>query len=57
MKIKMYPLIATIVEQGVQRQGTSRAHKHTDTPERGDNQAVRGAVHHAAALTNTLRLI
>ena len=32
MKIKMYPLIAAIVEEGV-RAGYSRAHKHTDTPD------------------------
>ena len=31
MKIKMYSLIETIVEQGTEA-GYDRAHKHTDTP-------------------------
>lgn len=31
MKVKMYPLIEQIVEQGIGA-GWNRAHKHTDTP-------------------------
>ena len=31
MKVKMYPLIQQIVEQGTYA-GYHRAHKHTDTP-------------------------
>ena len=31
MKVKMYPLIERIVEQGIES-GWYRAHKHTDTP-------------------------
>ena len=31
MKVKMYPLIERIVEEGVDA-GWDRAHKHTDTP-------------------------
>ena len=32
MKIKMYPLIERIVEEGINA-GWDRAHKHTDTPD------------------------
>tara|TARA_R110000764_G_scaffold203297_1_gene288525 strand:+ start:3954 stop:4136 length:183 start_codon:yes stop_codon:yes gene_type:complete len=32
MKVKMYPLIERIVEEGVDA-GYLRAHKHTDTPD------------------------
>ena len=31
MKVKMYPLIEQIVQQGIEA-GYLRAHKHTDTP-------------------------
>jgi len=32
MKVKIYPLIEQIVEQGIDA-GWNRAHKHTDTPD------------------------
>tara|TARA_R110000737_G_scaffold80509_1_gene112713 strand:+ start:34 stop:210 length:177 start_codon:yes stop_codon:yes gene_type:complete len=31
MKVKIYPLIERLVEQGIDA-GWNRAHKHTDTP-------------------------
>jgi hypothetical protein len=31
MKVKMYPLIERIVEEGIEA-GWNRAHKHTDAP-------------------------
>ena len=31
MRVKMYPLIERLVEEGIEA-GWSRAHKHTDTP-------------------------
>tara|TARA_R110001606_G_scaffold4612_3_gene21532 strand:+ start:372 stop:548 length:177 start_codon:yes stop_codon:yes gene_type:complete len=34
MKVKMYPLIERLVEEGIEA-GWNRAHKHTDTPTEG----------------------
>ena len=32
MKVKMYPLIERLAEEGIEA-GWNRAHKHTDTPD------------------------
>lgn len=40
MKVKMYPLIEQIVEQGTDA-GYLRAHKHTDTP---DEETIKNCI-------------
>ena len=40
MKVKMYPLIEQIVEQGINA-GWNRAHKHTDTP---DEETIKNCI-------------
>ena len=40
MKVKMYPLIEQIVEQGTEA-GFYRAHKHTDTP---DEETIKNCI-------------
>ena len=40
MKVKMYPLIERLVEEGIDA-GWNRAHKHTDTP---DEEAIKRCI-------------
>tara|TARA_R110000824_G_scaffold17114_6_gene69945 strand:- start:4221 stop:4415 length:195 start_codon:yes stop_codon:yes gene_type:complete len=40
MKVKMYPLLEQIVEQGIDA-GWNRAHKHTDTP---DEETIKNCI-------------
>ena len=41
MKVKMYPLIERLVEEGIDA-GWNRAHKHTDTP---DEETIKNCIH------------
>jgi len=41
MKIKMYPLIERIVEEGTEA-GYTRAHKHTDSPH---EETIKQCIH------------
>ena len=40
MRIKMYPLIVRLVEEGIDA-GWNRAHKHTDTP---DEERIKNCI-------------
>ena len=46
MKVKMYPLIERIVEQGIDA-GWNRAHKHTDTP---NEETIKNCIHDSIML-------